>query len=486
MKGIKRSQWRFVTRGKRLYRSAASTSAPVVQAPPGRRRDAMVTTSGLVLLGALAAAALGQGAVFSTMQWLVAALIAVAFAVAIGARPFSVAEACNGVVIAGLSLAIWALLRAAQAGTLATGSSWALFGAGTAAAVSVCRRLDTATRETLLGGAFAVGTVVAATGWLGIALHERSWGLPSQGLWRAASTLTYANATAAFLVPLALVALSRLAAAPRSAYLSLAATSLLAGAGATLSRAGAAAFIAGFLVLCGLQGTRVVVRAAAGPTAGAGLTLLGLVPSMSAAGPARPLVAAIALAAGLVLAVAMQRIPGRVLGLAAAGAALAVGLIVIYQAPGVRSAMRALAGARFNLASPDRTGETGAALRLIGQHPLAGVGPGRATLRWIGPGGGLRVDRYVHDEYLQVLTDLGVVGAALLAIFMAAVGRLLWRARVDLPHPALWAGAVAGVTAFAVHSGFDFLWSVPAIPLTVAVFVGLAAPSTIRPAARAP
>lgn len=469
-----------------MYPSAASTAAPVVQAPPGRRRDVMVMTSGLLLLGALTVAAFGQGAVFSTMQWLVAALIAVAFAVAVGAHPFSLAELRTGVIIAGLSLAIWALLRAAQAGTPATGLSWALFGAGTAAAISVCRRLDTSTREMLLGGSLAVGTVVAATGWLGVALHERPWGLPSQGLWRAGSTLTYANAAAALLVPLALVALSRLAATPRHSYLSLAATSLLAGAGATLSRAGAAAFIAGFLVLCGLRGARVVVGAAAGPLAGAGVVLLGLVPSLPAAGPARPLVAAVALAAGLVTAVLMPRIPGRSLGLLAAGAALAAVLIVIYQAPGVQSAVRALAEARFTLASPDRSGETGAALRLIGQHPLAGAGPGHATLRWIGPGGGLRVDRYVHDEYLQVLTDLGIIGAAMLAIFMAAAGRLLWRARADLPHPALWAGAVAGVTAFAVHSGFDFLWQVPAVPLTAAVLAGLAVPSTTRPAARAP
>lgn len=469
-----------------MYPSAASTDAPVVEAPQRRRRDALVMTSGLLVLGALAVAAFGQGAVFSTMQWLVAALIAVAFAVAVGAHPFSVAELRSGLVIAGLSLAIWALLRAAQAGTPATGFSWALFGAGTAAAVSVCRRLDTASRETLLGAAFAVGTMVAAAGWLGVALHERSWGLPSQGLWRAASTLTYANAAAALLVPLALFALARLAATPRSVYLSLAATSLLAGAGATLSRAGAAAFIAGFLVLCGLRGARVVVRAAIAPIAGAGVALLGLVPSLSAAGPARPLVAAIALAVGLLLGGLMPRIPGSVLGLLAAGAALAAGFIVIDRAPGVHSAMRALAGARFNLASPDRSGETAAALRLIGQHPLAGVGPGHATLRWIGPGGGLRVDRYVHDEYLQVLTDLGVIGAALLAVFIAVAGRLLWRARVGLPHPERWAGAVAAVTAFAVHSGFDFLWQVPAIPLTVAVLAGLAAPSTIGSGARAP
>jgi hypothetical protein len=76
-------------------------------------------------------------------------------------------------------------------------------------------------------------------------------------------------------VPLALVALARLTATPRSPYLALAATCLLTGAGATLSRAGAAAFAAGLLVLCWAMGARAMARAAAGPLAGAGVALLG-------------------------------------------------------------------------------------------------------------------------------------------------------------------------------------------------------------------
>jgi 4-amino-4-deoxy-L-arabinose transferase-like glycosyltransferase len=51
---------------------------------------------------------------------------------------------------------------------------------------------------------------------------------------------------------------------------------------------------------------------------------------------------------------------------------------------------------------------------------------------------------------------------------------LLWKARATSPDRVLWAGAVAAAIAFAVHSGFDFLWQVPAIPLTVAALVGLA------------
>jgi hypothetical protein len=83
-------------------------------------------------------------------------------------------------------------------------------------------------REMVLSGALAVGVAVAMTGWLGVALHQRLWGLPSQGLWRAASTLTYANATAALLVPLALVALARLTAHARPLIAAIAAAAGLA------------------------------------------------------------------------------------------------------------------------------------------------------------------------------------------------------------------------------------------------------------------
>jgi O-antigen ligase len=155
-------------------------------------------------------------------------------------------------------------------------------------------------------------------------------------------------------------------------------------------------------------------------------------------------------------------------------------LIMIYRAPDIHGAVHALTHARFTLASPDRSGEAAAALHMIERHPVAGVGPGHGILRWIGPGGGLRVDRFDHDGYLQVLTDLGVIGAVLAVAFLAAVGQLLWRARPDLPRRAAWAGAAAAATAFALHSAFDFTWQVPAIPLTVGAIAGLGIPSAIH------
>jgi hypothetical protein len=439
----------------------------------GQRVDDASVNACLVLLLALAAAAFGQGAFFSAVRWFVVALLAVAVMLALAARQLPAADLRDGFVLAGALLAAWALVRAWAAGSPANGIGWALFGAGTVATVVVTRRLGTTARGMLLGGLLTVGVAVALSGWLGVALHMRPWGLPSQGLWRAASTLTYANATAGLLVPLTLVALACLTATPRAIPLSLAAMCLLTGTGAALSRAGFAALGVGLVVLCWLLGPRRVLRSVAVPAVGAAVALLGLLPSLRVAASARPEFAAVAMAAGLAVVILAQRYTGWKLALPVAGAALAAAAFLIVLAPQVHDAVHVLTIARLTLASPARSGEAGAAIRVIASHPLVGVGPGH-TLRWTSPGGVVYVDQYAHDEYLQVLTDLGVVGAALVAVLLAAAGRLLWRARSSSPDRALWAGAVAAAVAFAVHSGFDFIWQVPAVPLTVAAIVGLA------------
>jgi O-antigen ligase len=216
-----------------------------------------------------------------------------------------------------------------------------------------------------------------------------------------------------------------------------------------------------------------VIRAAAGPAIGACVALLGMLPSLRAGAPARPLYAVAALAAGLGLVMLAQRSAGWKLVLPLAGAAAVAALLVIILVPPVRDAIHTFARARLTLASPARSGEASAALHVIASHPLVGAGPGHA-LRWTSAAGVVSVDQYVHDEYLQVLTDLGIVGGVLAACLLVSAGRLLWRARATSPDGALWAGAVAAAAGFLLHSGFDFIWQLPAIPLTLAALVGLA------------
>jgi hypothetical protein len=52
-----------------------------------------------------------------------------------------------------------------------------------------------------------------------------------------------------------------------------------------------------------------------------------------------------------------------------------------------------------------------------------------------------------------------------------------WRTRPTDRASATWAGVVAAAAAFAIHSGFDFVWHLPAIVLTVTLLVALVLPA---------
>jgi O-antigen ligase len=216
-----------------------------------------------------------------------------------------------------------------------------------------------------------------------------------------------------------------------------------------------------------------------GPVAGALVATIGLLPSMPAASPPRPALALGGLGAGLTLAAMVAR-SRRWSALALVGGVLVAGLVglLLSTGGGMGGAAQTVAAARGNLASPDRTGALHAALRLVTPHPLTGTGPGQANLRWKGHDHGSQLYTYVHNEYLQVTAELGLVGLGLLAVLLVAITRMLWRARpTGHPTTTTWAGVVAAVAAFVVHSGFDFVWHLPAIVLTVTLLIGLVLPA---------
>jgi hypothetical protein len=421
---------------------------------------------------------LGQGAYYPSVQRPVGVLVASSTLLALVAWPLTRGDIRLAPVVPALSLAAWATLDAALLGVPTAGVRPALLLLGVIAVLLVCRRLGQEDREALLVGITAIGVVVALAGWLGVAGRAASWAFQAQDLWRASSTLSYPNATAAVLVPVGLLVLSRLVRTPRSVPLALSATMLLAGLGATMSRAGAFALAIGLGVLAALQGPRATARAVVGPLAGALVALVCVVPSMPAAGPPRPVLALVGLCAGLglaAIAAGLGRSPGVGLLLAGAMATGLVGLLAI--GGGVGGATRTVAEARVNLASPDRTGALRAALMVVARNPLTGAGPGHADLRWKGQDHGTQVYAYVHNEYAQVAAELGLVGLALLAALLVALARLLWRARPTCPTDGTWAGVVAATAAFAVHSGFDFVWHLPAIVLTVTLLAGAVSPA---------
>jgi O-antigen ligase len=121
-----------------------------------------------------------------------------------------------------------------------------------------------------------------------------------------------------------------------------------------------------------------------------------------------------------------------------------------------------------------------AAFQLVRLNPLTGTGVGPARFVSEGPGGTAEAALYVHNEYLQLLVDLGAIGALLL---LALFGAVALTARRGWPGRSA-ATPLAALTAFAVHSGFDFLWHIAVLPVLAGLLVGLVVPEA--PGPRAP
>jgi hypothetical protein len=210
--------------------------------------------AGPLLLVAATAGLLRQGAYYPSIQRLIGLLIAAATLLGLAAWPLTTDDIRLLPVVPALALAAWTVLDGVLLGVAGAGVAPALLLVGVVAGLLVCRRLRREDREIVLAGVTCIGLLVALTGWLGVAGRAGSWAFQAQGLWRASSTLTYPNATAAVLAPISLLVFGRLVGTPGSVPLALAATGLLAGLAATMSRAGALALLVGLVVLAGLGG----------------------------------------------------------------------------------------------------------------------------------------------------------------------------------------------------------------------------------------
>jgi O-antigen ligase len=343
--------------------------------------------------------------------------------------------------------------------------------AGMAAAVVAARRSGPAERALVLAAVVAVGTLTAFAGWVGVVFRREPLALVHEGLWRASSTITYANATAGFLLLPALLALGRTVHKQGRKVWSLASYLLVVGILATLSRAGLLALGAGVATLAFMSHSSRRTVAALWPVAvGGGIAVLGLLSSAPARVAAKPQLSVAAFAAGAAVVVLAPQASrrARVLLLVASIGPIALGI------QNLRSAGHEITSTRLTAATDDRIGAWGAALRLSARHPALGAGPAKAVIEYRSTDGELVTSRYVHNEYLQLLAEQGGVGVAVLLGGMVLTSRRLARTRHTLPD-SNWTGSVAALAALGVHSAGDFLWHVPAIPLTTAVILGLLA-----------
>jgi O-antigen ligase/polysaccharide polymerase Wzy-like membrane protein len=307
--------------------------------------------------------------------------------------------------------------------------------------------------------------------------------------------LTYWNATGA-LAAIGLVLCARVAGdrdRPPALRAAAAAAAAPLGMGCYLSfsRGALAALAAGLLTLVVLAPTfgqlraavLVAVAGAAGATAAAASPA---VRALEGSAATREREGAIVLAVALVLMALAAlgarlehaRLPDRPLplprwaGWAALAAIVALLVVPIAAAGGKQQAPPATGATnqRFASLGSNRYGYWRIAIDTGLDHPLAGVGASGFRVAWLEH---RDVDENVRDAHsleLETFAELGLVGVALLATLLGAVALSARAAhRVD---PALAAGPVAALTAWAFHSAIDWDWEMPALTLVAVVLAG--------------
>ena len=116
-------------------------------------------------------------------------------------------------------------------------------------------------------------------------------------------------------------------------------------------------------------------------------------------------------------------------------------------------------------AATDRRGVWGDTLTMFRANPILGVGLGAFETVYpiYGRGDGSFVIQFAHNDYLQVLSDGGIVGGAIALWFIVVIARAMAQATkaVDPFLRALGLGSAAGIFALMVHSLFDFNLQIP-------------------------
>jgi O-antigen ligase len=104
-------------------------------------------------------------------------------------------------------------------------------------------------------------------------------------------------------------------------------------------------------------------------------------------------------------------------------------------------------------------------------HPLEGIGAGGFAVVWLEFRDVRERAKVAHSLYVETLAELGIVGFAILALFLG--GLTLAAARALRIDPARAVGPAAALVIWATHSAIDWDWQMPALTLVALVLAGM-------------
>ena len=324
-----------------------------------------------------------------------------------------------------------------------------------AAAFAAVRPLAGRARELAALAMVCLGAVGALVGFAGLIGRWSPLALPAQGLWRLSSSLTYADAAGLAFGVCLLVALG----CGRAPTLVRVAVCLnAAGLIGAQSRGAYVAVVCACLLVPARRYRELALPLAAG--AGLGVAAVASSPQNHRV----PWLAAVVVAAMAIAACdrpsrSRQRSSARIRTVLGAGMLCGVvaATLLVHHEIGVR----ALAPSDH-----DRSAEWSSAWHQWASAPFTGVGADRALIFHAADGSSAH---FVHNEYLQVAADAGIVGLGLMAFVALSLAKSL--RRVD----PLSSCAVAAVVCWAVGGAFDFDWHLPVVGLLGGWCAGLAA-----------
>ncbi len=110
------------------------------------------------------------------------------------------------------------------------------------------------------------------------------------------------------------------------------------------------------------------------------------------------------------------------------------------------------------------------------ERPLIGIGADNFSVPYLAERRSYEEPTYPHSLQVAVLSQLGIIGAVLLALFLGGVARATIPRKSDAPVAGAVAGAgFAGATYFFTHGSADWLWEIPGVTLPVFALLGMAA-----------